>query len=126
MLEHLRQRVIQTLASVNEVTLSSSGLAGLQASRLPCEASNLDLYVLVPRTSDHLLNLEKEPDVVVVNETWSLNGTARVLPLAAYPVDLALFRSPEMRWSEVVQVHPSRFNILQPGTHSPTETIDVN
>jgi len=125
MLEHLRQRVVQTLANVHTATLSTFGPAGLRASRLPCEASGIELYVLVPRASDHLFNLESEPDVVVVNEVWNLQGVARVIPKPDASLELGLTRSPEMGWSEVVWIHPRRLTLLRTSAGSPAETIDV-
>lgn len=126
MLEHLRQRVIQTLAGVRTVTLSTYGPAELQASRLPCEVVGIDLYVLVPRTSDHLFNIESRPEVVAVNETWNLSGMASLVPCAQYPSEFALVRLPEAAWSEVVKIQPSRLTILRSASGSPGETIDVN
>jgi hypothetical protein len=123
MLEHLRQRVIQTLAGARQVTLSTSGPAGLQASRLPCEASDIELYVLVPRTSDHLFNIESQPEVAVVNETWNLKGRACVVERKVCPAALA--QRPEADWSQVVQVRPTRLTLLCIETGIPAETIDV-
>lgn len=125
MLEHLRQRIVQALADARTVTLSTTGPAGLQSSRLPCEAHAIELFVLVPRASDHLFNLEVEANVAVVNEDWSLSGQARVVPRAEYPAHLALSRAPEAHWSEVVRIRPVRVHLLQQDTRSPAETIDV-
>jgi hypothetical protein len=124
MLEHLRQRVIETLASVRTVTLSTSGPAGVQASRFPCEAVDIELFVLVPRTSDHLFNIESQPDVAVVNESWNLKGQARLVARALCPPGLG--QQPEAEWSEVVQVRPDRLTLLCRETGSPVETIDVD
>jgi hypothetical protein len=41
MLDHLRQRVIETLASAQTATLATYGPAGLQVSLLPCEAADM-------------------------------------------------------------------------------------
>jgi hypothetical protein len=125
MLEHLRQRVIQTLANAHTLALSTNGPAGLQSSCLPCEAFGLDLYVLVPRTSDHLFNIESQPEVAAANENWNLKGLARVLSRIDYPAGLALTHCPAANWSEVIQIHPSRLNILRPESESPAETIDI-
>jgi hypothetical protein len=108
------------------VALSTSGPAGLQSSRLPCEASDIELFVLVPRASDHLFNLETQAEVTVVNEIWNMKGQAHVVARTEYPANLTLTRSPEASWSEVVQIHPIRVSILQPETGTPSETIDVN
>lgn len=125
MLEHLRERVVHLLGHVHSVTLSTSGPAGLQASRLPCEACGLDLYILVSRTSDHLLNIETEPDVVLVDDYWNINGSAEILPVCAYPPDLCLTHLPDVAWSKIVRVRPLRLNVLATESGSPIETIDV-
>ena len=126
MLEHLRQRVIQALADAHTATLSTYGPAGLQSSRLACEASGTELYLLVPRTSDHLFNLETERDVTLVNETWHMNGSGQVVRLLECPPDLGLVRCLEAGWSEVVRVRPRRVTILWPGSKTPAVTIDVD
>jgi hypothetical protein len=126
MLEHLRQRVIQALADARTATLSTFGPAGLQSSRLLCEASGIDLYMLVPRTSDHLFNLETEPEVTVVDETWNMSGAAYLLSPSECPCGLALVRCPEADWSNVIRIRPGRLTILRPESGSPSETIDVD
>lgn len=123
MLEHLRQRVVQTLAGAHTVTLTTSGAAGLQASHLPCLADGLRLLVLVPSASDHLYNLETAPRVVVITPQWSLKGNAQVLPRADWPA--ALRALDESAWSEAVLVQPTRLTLLMPATGLPLETIDV-
>jgi hypothetical protein len=123
MLEHLRQRVTRALSGARTVTLSTFGPAGLQASRLACQLVGIQLYVLVPRTSDHLFNIESRSEVVVVNETWSLKGVARLVPRGERPPELVPDDGPPVAWSEVIQVHPVRLTLLNSG--SPVETIDI-
>src|SRR3712207_6298913 len=79
MLNHLRQRIAETLAPVRSATLATDGPAGLLAHLLPCAASGTLLYLLVPRTSDHLFNLESHPSVVVATLGWQVHGCARFL-----------------------------------------------
>ena len=123
MLEHLRQRVIDALAGAQTVTLTTGGAAGLQASHLSCQAVGLRLYVLVPRASDHLFNIEAEPGVVVIDAVWQLKGTARVVPPDDWPA--ALWQHPDSAWSAAVEITPTRLTLLRPDTGSPLETIDV-
>ena len=125
MLEHLRQRVIRTLSTAHNVTLSTFGPAGLQSSRLPCEALGTRLYLLIPRTSDLLFNLEEKPSVVVVNDEWNLAGQARILSPDEYPPCLNLAHSPDISWSRVVEIRPTRLNIRAPGQAASSETIDI-
>jgi hypothetical protein len=123
MLEHLRQRVIAALAGVRRVTLTTSGAAGLQASHLPCQAVDTVLYVLVPRASDHLFNLESQAEVVVIDGHWQLKGQAKRIAPAAWPPGLR--QQPEGGWSEAVAVTPTQLTLLRPDTQSPFETIDM-
>ncbi len=123
MLEHLRQRVTEKLAGVRVVTLSTGGTAGLLASRLPCKAEGTLLYVLVPRSSDHLFNLETNSEVAALNEVWSLKGRARVLEPDDWPPGLRA--RAESMWSAAVEIRPTRFTLVSPITGSPTETIDI-
>ena len=125
MLDHLRQRIIETLASVPAATLSTYGPAALQATLLPCEASGLRLYMLLPATSDHLLNLESQPEVVVTAPEWQLRGTAVVLHSTDYPPDLCLHRKPEAQWSRLLEIQPTQLNIRRRNGWGYSETIDI-
>jgi hypothetical protein len=124
MLEHLRQRVIGTLAGVTTVTLTTNGAAGLQASHLPCQASGILLYVFVPRSSDHLFNLESQPEVVVLDEIWSLKGQALILAPSGWPP--ALRARAKSEWTVVLEIRPTQITLVCPATGSPTETIDID
>ena len=125
MLNHLRQRVIETLAPVHSATLSTYGPAELQASLLPCESSGLRLYLLLPSTSDHLLNLENQPDVVVTTPDWQLRGTAILMESNAYPADLRLLTKPEAQWSRLVEICPTQLHIRRRNGWGYSETIDI-
>jgi hypothetical protein len=126
MLEHLRQRVAQTLAGTASLTLSTQGPAGLQSGHFECELVGICLFILVPHTSDHLFNLETNPDIVAVNRHWNLRGLARpVLPDMA-PPQLRLLRTPEAGWSTLVEIRPRRVNILGESPSGYSETIDID
>ena len=60
MLTYLRQHVATTLAPALSATLATSGPAGLQADLFPCVARGTLLYLLLPCTSDQLLNLDSD------------------------------------------------------------------
>lgn len=126
MLDHLRQRVIEALASVQFATLSTYGEAALQATLLPCEAIDLQLYLLLPATSDHLLNLESQPEVVVTTPEWQLRGTAMILTPTDFPPNLTLLQKPEAQWSRLVAVRPSQFNLRRANGWGFSETIDID
>ena len=123
MLNHLRQRVTETLSTARTVTLSTHGAAGIQANVFPCESVDLELYFLIPRTSDHLFNLEHNPEVVVTTETWQVRGVACIAP--EHPAGLALRQQPDATWCEVVMVRPTRLQIEWPGGAGHAETIDI-
>lgn len=125
MLDHLRKRIEDALASVSAATLSTYGAADLQASLLACEAVGMRLYLLVPATSDDLLNLESQPEVVVTTPAWQLRGIGRVLAGADYPPGLALCRKPEAQWSRLVEIRPVRLHIRGDSGWGFSETIDV-
>lgn len=124
MLQHIRQRVVAALAEVNTVTLSTYGPAGLQAGLFACEGVELMLYLLVPSTSDHLFNLEHNPNVVVTTESWQLRGTAVVT--RERPAGLALLRQPDAGWCELVVVSPTRLQIARTDDSGHAETFDLN
>lgn len=125
MLEHLRQRVIEALSPVQTATLSTYGPAEIQANLLPCEAVGLHLYLLVPATSDHLLNLENRPEAVVTTPDWHLRGRAEVVGNAEYPAGLGLAQQSEAQWSRLVRVEPSRLHLRRRNGWGYSETIDI-
>jgi hypothetical protein len=125
MLNHLRQHIAATLAGARSATLATSGPAGLLAHVLPCAANDIQLYLLLPRTSDHLLNLEHDPTVVVATAEWQLRGRARVVSAMAWPGALALAEAPGARWSVLIEVTPTRVEIAQREGWGAAETIDL-
>jgi hypothetical protein len=124
MLNHLRQRVTETLSTARSATLSTHGAAGIQANVFPCEVVGTTLYLLVPRTSDHLFNLEQHPEMVVTTETWQVRGTAFIV--TERPAGLALLEQPDAAWCELVAVRPTRLQIERPGGTGYAETIDID
>lgn len=125
MLEHLRQRAIEILASSQTATLSTSGPAGIQARVFPCEALGLTLYLLVPAVSDQLVNLELEPSVVVSTVGWQLNGNGRIVPIDEAPPALEMLRSPQAAGCVLVEIRPIRLQINRRNGWGFSETIDL-
>ncbi|MFN2225679.1 MAG: pyridoxamine 5'-phosphate oxidase family protein [Anaerolineae bacterium] len=123
MLNHLRERVTEALSRARTATLSTHGAAGIQANVFSCGSIDLALYLLVPRTSDHLFNLEHNPEVVVTTEAWQLRGVACIAP--DRPAGLALLRQPDAAWCEVVMIRPTRLQIEPQGGLGHAETIDI-
>lgn len=118
MLDHLRQKAAQTLASARSVGLSSYGPADIQSSRVPCTSQDLMLYVFIPRSSDHLLNLEHKPEVVITAEGWDLHGRARVLAPNEIPAGI------QLPGGCVVEIQPTRLTLHAPAQQGNIETID--
>jgi hypothetical protein len=124
MLNHLRQHIATTLEKACSATLATSGPAGLQAHVVPCAAKGLLLYLLLPRTSDHLLNLEHDPAVVVATAEWQVSGRGRVVTKVEY-APAQLLKAPDAPWSVVVEVRPTRVTIAQCTGWGAAETIDL-
>ena len=125
MLQKLRQRASEALATARQIVLSSYGPADIQAEVLPCEALGLALYVLVPRTADLLFNLENNALVVATADTWQARGVARLLPPGGHPDRLALARTPAAAWCEVVEIRPTRLHLRALNGQGQGETIDL-
>jgi hypothetical protein len=123
MLMHLRSRIETALAAANEVTIATAGPAELQITSVPCRAQGLMLFLLVPHTSDHLVNLDDAPEIAVAGPGWRLRGQAQVLEETAQGF---LARSGGDRWHCVVAVQPWRFEWLHPGGDCAAETIDID
>ncbi len=125
MLDHLRERVVRSLAQATRAMLISDGPGGLQADAWTCMAQGLRLYLLVSAASDHLVNLELRPDVIVATERWRLEGRAERLTRDDAP-DLALWRRPEAPWSALICVRPTRLHVLQPTGWGDCETLVID
>ena len=126
MLRQLRLRAGAALSTARQIVLSAGGPADIQAEVLPCEAVGLALYVLVPRTSDLLFNLESNTLVVATADTWQARGVARLLTPREYPDRLALSTAPEAAWGEVAEIRPTRLQLPPPDGQGQGETIDIS
>jgi hypothetical protein len=136
MLDHLRQKAAQAFASASSMTLSSYGPAGIQSSRVTYQAQDLSLYVFLPPSSDHLLNLEQRPGIVAAaTDAWDLQGNARVLSRAEIPAGIqrtgigqepnqpAL--DPMLTWGwAIIEIRPTRLTLHAPIGMGNIETID--
>ncbi len=126
MLRQLRQRASEALSTARQIVLSAGGPADIQAEVLPCEAVGLALYVLVPRASDLLFNLESNPLVVATADAWQARGVARLLTPREYPDRLAIARTPGAAWCEVAEIRPTRLRLGPPSGQCQGETIDIS
>ena len=135
MLDHLRQKAAQTLASANSIVLSSYGPADIQSSRVSCTSHDLTLYVFIPRSSDQLLNLEQRPGIVAAADEWDLQGNARLLSWEQVPAEIkqsgmaaglnrpASGSNSAWGWA-VVEIRPTRLNLHSRTGLGNIETID--
>ncbi len=126
MLDYARQHAIEALSLPRKVVLVTCGPAGVQAGEFPCEANDLALYLLVPRTSDHLFNLEHNSTVSLLSSGWELSGAASILPASAPGFDLSLVKDPVAQWCVVVRIAPLRIQIKRADGWGNIETIDLN
>jgi hypothetical protein len=122
MLDKLRDRAAQILAETSWCTLATTGPAGIQASMVHCAGRETSLYLLVPDTSDHLFNLEVEPEIAVTAETWHLRGTADIVQDSA-----DMFSTDQRQWHTIVKITPVRLHILPDrDAENYVETIDFD
>lgn len=126
MLETLRTRVIDSLSKVNAATLSTNGPAGIQAGFFPCEPDQLDLYLLIPASSDMLFNLESNSAVVITTPRWQLEGEAKVCTLSQAPPTLQLAYSPRAAGCVLVSVRCRRIHFNWSEGWGYRETIDCS
>ncbi len=125
MLDYARQRAIEALRSYRKVVLATSGPAGVQAGEFPYEALDLNLYQLVPQTSDHLFNLEHASTVTLLTSGWELRGNAQIISPNAPDLELDLLRQPGAQWSVLVRVAPWRLQFRREDGWGNIETIDL-
>jgi hypothetical protein len=126
MLDYVRQHAIEVLKIPRRAVLATSGPAGVQVSEFPCEALGLELYLVVPQTSDHLFNLEHVSTVTVLTTQWELKGEVQIISSITMDLALNILREPEAKWSMLVRVRPCKLQILKEEGWGNLETIDIN
>ncbi len=125
MLDYARQRAIEALGIPRTAVLVTSGPAGVQASEFPSETIGLDLYLLVPQTSDHLFNLEHESTVTLLTARCEIKGIAQIISHNALDLELDLWREPGAAWCALVRVQISQVQIRSERGWGNLETIDL-
>jgi len=133
-LDHLHQKAVQTLASIDSVILSSFGPADIQTSHVSSVSDDLILYVFLPRSSDHLLNLEHRREVVVTTESWDLQGIAQllnrdevVMVTEVFDQKICLNHSGATKnrtWGCILEIRPTRLTFHSTSGQGNIETID--
>jgi hypothetical protein len=113
---HLQQRIEALFHQHERVTLATCGAAGPQISLVTARANGLTLVLFVPHTSDHLFNLEQQPELVLLTPTWKLHGRGVAAP--EHPI------APPHAWQTAVRVVPVRLHILNDDSQNSVETLD--
>ena len=120
------ERAVEVLKNSHRAVLATCGPAGLQAGEFPCEARGLSLYLLVPRTSDHLFNLELDPSVILLSTGWDLKGKAEKMSLSTLNHDLDLLAQPDAEWCALLRIIPDRIQIRREKGWGYIETLELN
>ncbi len=125
MLDYARQRAVEVLRGCRAAVLVTGGSAGVLAGEFPCESLGVNLYLLVPRTSDHLFNLEHDASVAVATARWAVKGHACVVSVDGPLLGLDLLRTPGAEWSVLVRVDPCQVQVRREDGWGSLETIDL-
>lgn len=125
MLDYSQERVIKALKIPSRAVLGTTGPAGLLVGEFPCEAAELALYLLVPKTSDHLFNLEYNATVSLVTTVWELKGEAYILSSNDLEIKLEIMEYPDIEWSKIVRVDPRQMHFRGRVGWGNLETIDL-
>jgi len=126
MLDYARQRAIEVLGIPGKVVLVTHSPAGLQAGEFPCEAVGLDLYLLIPRTSDQLFNLEQNSSITALAANWELHGEAYVIASTTLDQAINLLGESGAGWCKLVRVVPDQIKIRRENGWGFLETIEIN
>jgi hypothetical protein len=125
MLGYFNQRVKDLLSTIHTVLVATSGPAGILVDEFPCEAVNLDLVLLVPITSDHLFNLEHDPNMRLSSPGWQMNAHARVISDPIPYSNLFLRQKAGMDCYTLVLAQPIKLEIRGEEGWGGPETIDL-
>lgn len=125
MLDYARERATEALRTAHSAVLATTGPAGVQASEFLCEAVELDLYLLVPQTSDHLFNLNLDGRVALLSDEWEVKGNARAVHPEEQHPELGLLRTGGAEWHVLVKVEPTQLQIRRQDGWGAAETIDL-
>jgi len=112
----LWEKVAPMLTGVAQAVLATCGAHGPFASTVSLHLQGDRLYLSLPNASEHLFNLQSQPQVVLLSPQWELHGCGEVEGENQY------FSSPP--WQVAIRLRPTCMHILATqGTHY-AETID--
>lgn len=124
MLNYAMKCAMEALKIPRRAVLATNGPAGILASEFSCESVGLSLYLLVPRDSDHLFNLENDPSVSLVTAVWELKGQAQILTEMPVDLHLGILDEPDCEWYALVRIGPQQIHFLREKGSGRIETID--
>jgi len=125
MLDYVHQRAREILGDVWSAVLATSGPAGVRAGEFTCEVFDLQLFLLLPQTSDHLYNIKHDPRVTLLTPDWEMQGLAEIVPKGSSGINIALLLSPSAKWYDVVKVEPHLLHVKKKNGWGYVETIDL-
>ncbi len=125
MFDYARQRAREALRIPHKAVLATNGPAGLQAGEFSCEAIDLEIFLLVPTTSDHLFNLEHDSNVTLLTAEWEMKGNAKIVSSEPFNRKLDLLLDPNAKWCALVKVDPCMMQIRRKKGWGNLETIDL-
>ena len=125
MFDYAHQRALEVLGTPRTAVLVTNGPAGVQVGEFPCAALGLNLYLLVPRTSDHLFNLEYESTVTLLIARCELKGKAQIISRDAVNPACDLLQDPAANWGAFLRVEISQVQIRNDEGWGNRETIDL-
>jgi hypothetical protein len=113
----LHAHIRNFLDRYTHATLATCGAAGPQISLVAYQRHNLQLYLLLPGTSDHLFNLSTQTEVMLLTPMWRLCGYGNVQADGPVP--------PLPAFQTLVLVTPRALHILDAAGEQTIETIDL-
>lgn len=110
-LRELRRQALEVIQNAPQCTLCTSGPAGVQASAETATVqSDQSVLLRLPLTTEHMFNLEENPEVVLVAASWELRGIGQVTSRNAETC--------------IVEIVPRRVQLADSGSHGDRTTID--
>jgi hypothetical protein len=111
LLRELRLQALEEILNEPQCTLCTSGPAGVQASAETASVEKDQTVLLrLPVTTEHAFNLEENPEVVLMAESWQLRGVGQVISRDAETC--------------IVEIVPRRVQLAPNGRHADSRTID--
>jgi hypothetical protein len=125
MFDYAHQRALELLGTPRTAVLVTNGPAGVQVGEFACTLLGLSLYLLVPRTSDHLFNLEYEATVILLIARCELKGRAQIISRGAVNPDCTLLREQQADWCAFLHIEISQVQIRSEEGWGNRETLDL-